>query len=52
MSGLKSSAVLEIWRFERREELRESDGRMMDSVGGSEVMGVVGGVAKTSRSGE
>ena len=32
--------------------LRERDGRMMDSLGDSEVIGVVGGVVKTSRSGE
>jgi hypothetical protein len=52
MSGLNSPAISEMWRFEGREALREMDGRMIDSEGGSEVMGVVGGVAKTSRSGE
>jgi len=52
ISGLKSPVVLDIWRFDGREVLRESDGRMMDSLGGSGVIGVVGGVVKTSRSGE
>lgn len=52
MSGLKSPAVFDKWRLEGREELRVSDGRMIDSQEGSEVIGVVGGVAKTSRSGE
>jgi hypothetical protein len=52
ISGLKSPVVLDIWRFDGREMLRESDGRMMGSLGGSEVIGVVGGVVKTSRSGE
>jgi hypothetical protein len=55
MSGLKSPVVCDKWRVEGREMLRESDGRMIGSLGGterSEVIGVVGGVVKTSRSGE
>jgi len=51
MSGLKSPLVLDIWRLDGRERLRESDGRIMGSLG-SESIGVIGGVEKTSRSGE
>ena len=44
--------MLDILRLDGREMLRERDGRMMDSLGGSEDIGVVGGVVKTSMSGE
>jgi hypothetical protein len=46
--GLK---IANIGRLEGREMLRESDGRMIGSLGGSEVIGVVGGVVMTSRTG-